>query len=131
VSSSGGGARIASTTKYLKVCIGGGCAKESEVGSRVIDHLEGELVEDMCSSVHGFHSIASRERCLKEKASDHVIGGANEAFQSGHSEKCKDTIVTTKHHGRERKNRRWSCRTCGCCRAGEHESGDGTRWRPK
>jgi hypothetical protein len=62
------------------VVVGGGCAIQSEVGSGVAHRLRGEAVEEMCGCVQGLCPVAGRERRLKEKASDHVGGGANDAF---------------------------------------------------
>jgi hypothetical protein len=34
----------------------------------------------MCDSVQGLCLVASRERCLKDKAADHIGSGANDEF---------------------------------------------------
>jgi hypothetical protein len=34
----------------------------------------------MCDSVQGLCPVASRERCLKDKAADHIGSGANDEF---------------------------------------------------
>jgi hypothetical protein len=78
--SGGGSVGIAGTSEHTKVVVGGGCAIQSEVGSRVAHRLRGETVEEMCGGVHGLCPVAGRERCLKEKATDHVGGGANDVF---------------------------------------------------
>ena len=42
--------------------------------------LRGEAVEEMYDTVQGLCPIAGTERHLKEKATDHVGGGANDVF---------------------------------------------------
>jgi hypothetical protein len=72
--------RIAGTTEHTKVVVGGGCDIQGEVGSGMAHRLRGEAIEKMCSCVQGFCLVASRERHLKEKATDHIGGGANVVF---------------------------------------------------
>jgi hypothetical protein len=43
-------------------------------------HLRWEAVEEVSGSVQGLCPIASRERRLKEKTSDHIGGGSNHAL---------------------------------------------------
>jgi hypothetical protein len=59
-----------------------GCAIQSKVRSGVTVRLGGEAVDEMCSSVQGFHPITGRKRRLQEKATYHVGSGANDAFDS-------------------------------------------------
>jgi hypothetical protein len=59
------------------------------VGSGVAHCLQGEAVEEMCGSVQGLYPVAGRERRLKEKAADHVGGGANNAFGRAVLERCE------------------------------------------
>jgi hypothetical protein len=80
VGCSGRGVGIAGTTKDTKVVIGGGCAIHDKVGSRVAHRLRVEAVEEMGSGVQGLCPVAGRERRLKEETTDHVGGGANDAF---------------------------------------------------
>jgi hypothetical protein len=77
---SSGSVRVASTAEHAKVVVGGGCAVQGEVGSRVAHRLGGKTVEKVGASVHGLCPVASRERCLEEKAADHICGGANHVF---------------------------------------------------
>jgi hypothetical protein len=42
--------------------------------------LQGEVVEEMCGVVQGLYLVASRERCLKKEAANHIVGGANDTF---------------------------------------------------
>jgi hypothetical protein len=53
------------------------------VGSGVVHRLRGEAVQEMCSGVQGLCLVAGRERRLKEEATGHVGGGANDVFGSG------------------------------------------------
>jgi hypothetical protein len=74
------GVGIVGTAKDPKVGIGGGCAIQSEVGVGVNGHLGGNTVDEMSSSVQGVCPIAGRKRHLKKEASNHVSGGADNAF---------------------------------------------------
>jgi hypothetical protein len=75
----GGSVGIAGTAEHAKVVVGGGCAVQGEVGSRVAHRLRGKKVE-VCGGVLGLCPVAGRERRLEEKATDHISGGANHAF---------------------------------------------------
>jgi hypothetical protein len=46
----------------------------------VAHRLRGEAVEEMGGGVQGLCPVVGRERCLEEKAADHVGGGANDVF---------------------------------------------------
>jgi hypothetical protein len=72
--------RVASTAEHAKVVVGGGCAVQGEVGSRVAHRLGGKTVEKVGGGVQGLCLVAGRERRLEEKAADHIGGGANHAF---------------------------------------------------
>jgi hypothetical protein len=72
--------RVAGTAEDTKVVVGGGCAVQGEVGSRVAHRLGGKTVEKVGGGVQGLCPVAGRERRLKEKAADHIGGGANHAF---------------------------------------------------
>jgi hypothetical protein len=72
--------RVAGTAEHAKVVIGGGCAVQGEVGSRVAHRLGGKTVDEVGGGVQGLCLVAGRERCLEEKAADHVGGGANHAL---------------------------------------------------
>jgi hypothetical protein len=76
--SGGGSVGVAGIAKHAKVVVGGGCAIQCEVGSGMVHRLRGKAVEKMCSSVQGLCLVASRR--LKEKATNHVGDGANDAF---------------------------------------------------
>jgi hypothetical protein len=71
---------IAGTSEHTKVVVGGGCAIQGKVGSGVAHRLRGEAVQEMCGGVQGLCPVAGKESRLKEKASDHVSGGVNDAF---------------------------------------------------
>jgi hypothetical protein len=77
---SSGSVRVAGTAEHAKVVVGGGCAVQGEVGSRVVHRLGGKTVEKVGGGVQGLCPVAGRERCLEEKAADHIGGGANHAF---------------------------------------------------
>jgi hypothetical protein len=53
---------------------------ECKIGSGVAHRLRGEAVQGMCGGVQGLCPLADRERRLEEKATNHVGGGANDAF---------------------------------------------------
>jgi hypothetical protein len=80
VGSGGGSVAIVGTTEHTNMVVGGGFAIHGKVGSGVAHVLRGEAVEEMCGGVQGLCLVARRERRLKEKATDHVGGGANDAF---------------------------------------------------
>jgi hypothetical protein len=46
----------------------------------VAHHFQRKAVEEMGSSIQGLCPVAGRERRLKEEATDHVGGGANDEF---------------------------------------------------
>jgi hypothetical protein len=75
-----GSVRVAGTAKHAQVVVGGGCAVEGEVGCRVAHRLRGKTVEEMRGCMKGLCPVGGRERRLKEKATDHVGGGANHAL---------------------------------------------------
>jgi hypothetical protein len=77
--SGGGSAGIAGTTEHAEVIVRGGYVIQGKVGSGVAHHLRGEAVE-MCGGVQVLCPVAGRERRLKKEASNHVGGGANDAF---------------------------------------------------
>jgi hypothetical protein len=79
---SSGSVRVAGTAEHTKVVVGGGCAVQGEVGSRVVHRLGWKTVEKVCGGVQGFCPVAGRERRLEEKAADHICGGANHAFDT-------------------------------------------------
>jgi hypothetical protein len=91
---SSGSVRVAGTAEHAKVGVGGGCAVQGEVGSRVAHRLGGKTVEKVCGGVQGLCPVAGRERRLEEKAADHIGGGANHAFDSvvlGRSVRARET----------------------------------------
>jgi hypothetical protein len=69
-------------SRHNRTCEGGRkrglCRTRRSVGW-VAHHLRGKAVE-MCDSVQGLCLVASRERCLKDKAADHIGSGANDEF---------------------------------------------------
>jgi hypothetical protein len=87
--------RVAGIAKHTKVVVGGGCAVQGELGSRVAHRLGGKTAEEVCGDVQGLCPIAGRERRLEEKAADHIGGGANHVF---------DTTVLAEVLGHERRN---------------------------
>jgi hypothetical protein len=81
VRSSGGDVGIANITKNLKVGIGGGCAIKGKVGGGGgVTHCLGGNAIEMGSNVFSLCPIADRKRPLKEEATYHVSGGANNLF---------------------------------------------------
>jgi hypothetical protein len=62
------------------VAVGGGCAIQGKVGSRVAHCLRDKTVEEGCGSVQGLCPIGVSERLLEEKVSYHISGCANHAF---------------------------------------------------
>jgi hypothetical protein len=78
--SSGGSVRIASTAEHDEVVVGRGCAVQGVVGSRVAHRLRWEAVEEVGGCVQGLCLVTGSERCLKEKAADHIGGGSNHAL---------------------------------------------------
>jgi hypothetical protein len=72
--------RVAGIAEHTKVVVGGGCAIQGEVGSRVAHRLGGKMIEKAGGGVQGLCPVAGRERRLEEKAADHIGGGANHAF---------------------------------------------------
>jgi hypothetical protein len=75
-----GSVRVAGTTEHAQVVVGRGCAVQGEVRCRVAHRLRGKTVEEMRGGVKGLCPVGGRERRLKEKAADHVGGGANHAL---------------------------------------------------
>jgi hypothetical protein len=75
-----GNVRVAGTAEHAQVVIGRGCAVQGEVRCRVAHRLRGKTVEEMCGDMKGLCPVGDRERRLKEKAADHVGGGANHAL---------------------------------------------------
>jgi hypothetical protein len=71
---------IAGTTEHAEMVVGVGCAVQGEVGSRVAHRLRWEVVEEVGGGVQGLCPVAGRERCLEEKASNHIGGGGNHAL---------------------------------------------------
>jgi hypothetical protein len=78
--SGSGGVGIAGIAEHAKVVVRGGCAVQGKVRGGVAHRLRGEAIEQMCGGVQGLCPVAGKERHLKEKAIDHVGGGANDAF---------------------------------------------------
>jgi hypothetical protein len=77
---SSGSVRVAGIAEHAKVVVGGGCAVQGEVGSRLAHRLGGKTVEEVGGGVQDLCPVASRERRLEEKAADHVGGGAYHAL---------------------------------------------------
>ena len=72
-----GNVRVAGTAEHAQVVVGRGCAVQGKVRSRVAHCLRGKTVEEMRGGMKGLCPVGGRERRLKEKAVDHVGGGAN------------------------------------------------------
>jgi hypothetical protein len=56
----------------------------------------------MCSGVQGLYAVTGRESLLKEEASDHVGGGANDAFDPtvlGRGVRARDTQLNAVGEG--------------------------------
>jgi hypothetical protein len=68
--------RIAGTTKYAQVLIGGGDSMEWEVWTGRVDCLGGEADQLICDGVEPFYPVASRNRSLKKLGTQHIIDGA-------------------------------------------------------
>jgi hypothetical protein len=75
-----GGVRVAGTAEHAQVVVGRGCAVQGKVRCRMAHRLRGKTVEEMGCSMKGLCPVGGRERRLKEKAADHVGGGANHAL---------------------------------------------------
>jgi hypothetical protein len=75
-----GSVRVAGTSEHAQVVIGRGCAVQGEVRCRVAHRLRGKTIEEMRGGMKGLCPVGGRERRLKEKAADHVGGGANHAL---------------------------------------------------
>jgi hypothetical protein len=78
--SSSGSVGIAGIAEHAEGVIRVGCAVQGEVGSKVAHRLRWEVIEGVGGGVQGLCPVAGRERCLEEKASDHIRGGGNHAL---------------------------------------------------
>ena len=78
--SGGRSVRIVGTTEHAKVVVGGGCVVQGKVGSRVAHRLRWEAIAEVGGCVQGLCLVTGSERCLKEKAADHIGGGSNHAL---------------------------------------------------
>jgi hypothetical protein len=123
--------RIASTIEHAEVVVGGGCAVQGVVGSRVAHRLRWEAVEEVGGGVQGLCPVTGRERRLKEKASDHIGGGLNHALGLAVLGRGVGTRETQLNATGEKETGRRGCRTHGHCRTTGHEPGDGTGWIPR
>jgi hypothetical protein len=72
--------RIAGTTEYAQVLIGGGDSMEGEVWIGHVDHLGEGGGQQICGSVEPFYPIASRNRSLKKQGTQHIIDGVNDVL---------------------------------------------------
>jgi hypothetical protein len=77
-----GSVRVAGIAEHAQVVVGRGCVVQGEVRCRVAHRLRGKTVEEMRGDMKGLGPVGGRERRLKEKAADHVGGGANHALGS-------------------------------------------------
>ena len=75
-----GSVGVAGTAEHAQVVVGRGCAVQGKVRCRVAHRLRGKTVEEMSGRMKGLCPVGGRERRLKEKAADHVGGGANHAL---------------------------------------------------
>jgi hypothetical protein len=80
VSGFGGEIRIAGITEHAQVLIGGGDSMEGKVWIGHADRLGGEAVQQICGGVELFYPVANRNRSLKKQGTQHIIDGANDAF---------------------------------------------------
>jgi hypothetical protein len=71
---------VAGTSEHAKMVVGGCGAVQGELGGGVVHRLRWEVVKKVGGSVQGLDPVAGRERRLEEKATNHVGGGANQAF---------------------------------------------------
>jgi hypothetical protein len=62
----GGEIRIARTTEYAQVLIGGGDSMEDEVWAGRVDCHGGEAIQHICGGVELFYLVASQNRSLKK-----------------------------------------------------------------
>jgi hypothetical protein len=67
VSSISGKIRITGTTERAQVLIGGGDFMEDEVWTGGVDHLSGEVVQQICGGVESFYPVASGIEPLKTR----------------------------------------------------------------
>jgi hypothetical protein len=75
-----GNVRVAGTAEHAQVVVGRGYAVQGVVRCTVAHRLRGKTVEEMHGGMKGLCLVGGTERCLKEKAADHVGGGANHAL---------------------------------------------------
>jgi hypothetical protein len=75
-----GSVRVAGIAEHAQVVVGRGCAVQGKVRCRVAHRLRRKTVEEVGGGVQGLCLVAGTERRLKEKATDLVGGGANDAF---------------------------------------------------
>jgi hypothetical protein len=71
---------IASTTEHVQVLIGGGHSMEGEVWARHANCLGGNVVQQICSGVDPFYSVASWNRNLKKQGAQYIINGVEDAL---------------------------------------------------
>jgi hypothetical protein len=76
----GGEIRIEGTTEYVQVLIGGENSMDGEVWAGHVDHLGGEVVQQICGGVEPFYPVASRNKSLKKEGAQYVIDGAEDAL---------------------------------------------------
>jgi hypothetical protein len=58
------------------VLIGGGDTVESDIRAGFMDHLAGNMVEQICGSVKPIYPVVTWKISLKEQGANHIIYGA-------------------------------------------------------
>jgi hypothetical protein len=75
--SSGSEIRVASAPEDTKMIIGGMDAEKSKVRSGVVNHLGGQMVEEVGGSGEGLGLVVSRKGSLKEQRAHDIVRCAN------------------------------------------------------
>jgi hypothetical protein len=105
------------------------CRREQS-GEWVAHRLRGEAIEEMSSGVQSLCPVAGREKCMKEKAMNHIGGGANDVFNPtilGRGVRARETQLNAVGEEKEREAEL----TRGHYHTGGHELDDETGWRPR
>jgi hypothetical protein len=66
VSSFGGEIGIADATEHTQVLIGGGDSMKSKIWTCHANHLDGEVIQQICGGVEPFYPVVSWNRSLKK-----------------------------------------------------------------
>jgi hypothetical protein len=131
VRGSSGNVRVAGTAEHAQVVVGRGYAVQGEVRCRVAHRLRGKTVEEMRGGMKGLCQVGGRERRLKEKAANHVGGGANHALGPTVLNRGVGTRETQLDAMSDEERAGGVVVELGHCRTAGHGLGAGTRWIPK